>query len=108
MLMSMNCHIKLNSSMIERTTKSRINVELTAFWGNDDAGSTIKVSRRRWKQIQEGAEYSTSAWGWYEGKRFSVIWSFSDGKVTVFGDDGLDCVINLPVNQLMVETNSPL
>jgi hypothetical protein len=106
--MSVNCHIKLNSSMIEKATKSRINVELTAFWGNDDAGSTIKVSRRRWKQIQEGAEYSTSAWGWYEGKRFSVIWSFSDGKVTVFGDDGLDCVINLPVNQLMVETNSPL
>jgi hypothetical protein len=92
MLMIVNCHIKLNASMIERATKSRINVELTAFWGNDDAGSTVKVSRRRWKQIQEWAEYSTSAWGWYEGKRFSVIWKFSHEKVSVYGDDGLNCV----------------
>lgn len=42
--------------------KPTSHVELTAVWGNDDADSTIKVSQRRWKQIQEGAEFEASAW----------------------------------------------
>ncbi len=87
--------------------KPRIYVILTAVWGNDDADSTIKVSRRRWKEIQEGAEYETSAWSWYEGTRYRVTWIFSDGKVSVDGIDDRECVIGLPVDELIVETNLP-
>lgn len=93
--------------MRKKVTKPRIYVELTAVWGNDDAGSTIKVSRRRWEQIQDGAEYCTSAWSWYEGRRSSVVWHFSEGLVSVRGEDGLECVIRLPVAELIAQTNSP-
>ncbi|MFO0688361.1 MAG: hypothetical protein U0900_06620 [Myxococcota bacterium] len=91
----------------KKATNPRPYVSLTAFWGNDDAESTIKVSRRRWKEIQEGAEYGTSANSWYEGERFSVSWHFADGKVSVFGEDGMECVINRPVAALIVEVVSP-
>ena len=91
--------------MKDKATKSRICVELTAVWGNDDAESTIKVSRRRWKQIQDGADYDTSAWSWYEGRRYSVVWHFSEGEVSVYGEDGMDCVIDLPVEDLMAQIN---
>lgn len=89
--------------------KSTSHVELTAVWGNDDADSTIKVSQRRWKQVQEGAEYKTSAWGWYEGSKYRTAWRFSGGKVSVWmvggGDfDGMECVIGLPVEELIAQT----
>lgn len=32
-------------------------VELTAYWGNDDADSTIKVSIKKWEQIKSGAQF---------------------------------------------------
>lgn len=88
--------------MKKKATKARIYVELTAVWGNDDADSTIKVSRRRWKQIQDGAEYETSTWSWYEGKRYSVSWHFSGGEVSVYGEDGMECVVGLPAAELIV------
>lgn len=89
--------------MKKKATKPRTYVELTAVWGNDDADSTIKVSRRRWKQIQDGAEYDTSAWSWYEGKRYSVSWHFAKGEVSVYGGDGAEYVIELPVEELIVQ-----
>jgi hypothetical protein len=67
---------------------SRVCIELTAVWGNDDAESTIKVSRRMWAKIQNGAEYATSAWSWYEGKRYRVAWRFNSGNVSVDNADG--------------------
>lgn len=84
--------------------KPTSHVELTAVWGNDDADSTIKVSQRRWKQIQEGAEFETSAWSSYEGRRYSVAWHFSDGVVSVSGGDGRECVVDLPVEELIAQT----
>jgi hypothetical protein len=81
--------------MKKKATKPRIYVELTAVWGNDDADSAIKVSRRRWKQIQDGAEYETSTWSWYEGKRYAVSWHFSGGEVSVCGEDGMECVVGI-------------
>jgi hypothetical protein len=89
--------------MKKKATKPRIYVELTAVWGNDDADSAIKVSRRRWKQIQDGAEYETSTWSWYEGKRYSVSWHFSGGEVSVCGEDGMECVVGMPVAELIVQ-----
>lgn len=93
--------------MKKRSKKPRICVELTAVWGNDDADSTIKVSRRRWKEIQDGAEYDTSAWSYYEGRRYSVGWHFSGGEVSVFGEDGMECVVGLPVSELIAHINQP-
>lgn len=78
-------------------------VQLTSYWGNDDAESTIKVGPKKWKEIQEGAEYSTSAWGWYEGRRFSVFWRFSDGKYSIDGEDFSQCVLDSDVTELIVE-----
>ena len=98
--------------MKKESTKTRISVKLTAVWGNDDADSTIKVSRRRWKQIQEGAEYETSAWSWYEGSRYRVAWRFSDREVSVFvtgrGDfEGMECVVGLPIEELIIQMPTP-
>jgi hypothetical protein len=87
--------------MEKNSTKPRIFIHLIAFWGNDDVDATIKVSRRRWKAIQEGAEYVTSGSYWYEGKKFYATWSFAEGKVTITGDDGMECVINEPVGKLL-------
>jgi hypothetical protein len=89
--------------MKKKSTESRIYVGLSAVWGNDDADSTIKVSRRWWKQIQEGAEYDSSAWSWYEGRRYSVGWHFSDGTVSVNGEDGRQCIVDFPVTELIAQ-----
>ncbi len=86
--------------MKKRAKKPKVYVELTAVWGNDDAESTIKISRRRWESIRAGAEYQTSAWSWYEGKRDSVVWSFANGEVSIDGEDGMVCVIDQPVLEL--------
>lgn len=93
--------------MKKNAIRPRIYVELTAVWGNGDADSTIKVSRRRWEQIQDGAEYDTSAWSWYEGRRYSVGWHFSDGEVSVHGEDGRECVVGLPVTELIARITPP-
>ena len=45
----------------KKSKYSRIYVELTAIWGNDDVSSSIKISRRRWAAIHEGAEFQKSA-----------------------------------------------
>ena len=89
--------------MKNKSTKTRIYVELTAIWGNDDVDSTIKVSRRRWKQIQEGAEYAASAWSWYEGRRYSAEWHFTDGRVTINGEGGRQCIVDLSVTELFTQ-----
>jgi hypothetical protein len=48
-------------------------IQLTALWGNDDAESSILVSRRRWTAIQSGAEHTVDASSSYEGKRHKVV-----------------------------------
>lgn len=32
-------------------------VELTAYWGNEDVDSTIKVSAKKWEQIKAGVQF---------------------------------------------------
>ena len=93
--------------MAQKTGKPRPHIEITACWGSDDAESTTRISRRRWKAIQEGAEYETTADGWYEGSRVSVTWSFADGKVSIDGNDGMQCVVDLPISELIVHTSPP-
>lgn len=91
----------------KRAYKPRIYVHLTAVWGNGDADSTIKVSRRRWAQIQKGAEYTAGASSWYEGERASVGWHFLDAKVSINGPDGMECLIDHPVSDLIAEVVVP-
>ncbi len=91
-------------STIQKSPKGQPQVELLAYWGNDDAESTIKLSRRRWRDIQDGARYVTNAWGWYEGKRFSVVWHFADAEFTIDGDDGMQCIVDCPISELVVLT----
>jgi hypothetical protein len=80
----------------------RVYVEVTAYWGNDDAESSIKLSRRRWNAILNGDEYTKSTWSWYEGKRSPVTWSFLNGSVSLDGEDGMQCVLERPACDLIV------
>jgi hypothetical protein len=89
--------------MKKKSAKRRVYVQLIAVWGNEDADSDIKISRRRWQAIRAGGEDSASAWSWYEGRRDSVVWSFADGEVTIHRGDGSQCVDGLPVDELIVK-----
>jgi hypothetical protein len=82
-------------------TKPRVYVELTALWCNGDAESTVKMSRLRWDSIVAGAAYSTAAWSWYEGRRKAVEWSFTNGKVSIDGEDGMQCIVDMSVDELV-------
>lgn len=84
---------------IEVMTRTRI--ELTAVWGNEDAQSSILVSRRRWIAIQRGAVHTVDASSSYEGKRCKVVWRFANGQVSIDGVDGMACVVCLPVGELV-------
>ena len=92
--------------MKKKVKKSRVYVELTAVWGNDNAESTIKVSRRRWKSICAGAAYQTSALSWYEGQSDTVTWSFINGEVSIDGSDFAQYVRDRPVLELFVHEPS--
>ena len=80
-----------------------VSVTLTAYWGNDDASSTIRLSRKRWKAILEGAEHETTAWSHYEGSRSRVTWSFSNCTVSICSDDGMECMVGDPLSELVVD-----
>ncbi len=81
--------------------KPRPLVELVAVWGNGDADSTIKISRRQWKRIQGGESFEKSTWGFYEGTRFYVRWRFRSGRFSVFGNDG-EHILDEPIEDLIV------
>ena len=42
---------------MKKKATPRVYVQLTAVWGNDDADSTIRISRRRWKMIPNELQY---------------------------------------------------
>ena len=81
--------------------KPETSVRVTAMWGNDDAESTIHVSRRCWQQILDGGFYETDAWSWYEGSRTRASWCFDGGKLTISLDDGMECYFR--ASQLYVD-----
>ncbi len=37
----------------------------------------------------------------YEGKRYKVVWRFANGQVSIDGVDGMECVVGLPVGELV-------
>ncbi len=77
-------------------------VEVTAYWGADDADSTIKLRLEKWKEIKGGAKFAKKGLSYYEGQSYEVLWSFGAGKVTIDGEDGMQCVADLPVEELIV------
>ena len=84
-----------------KTTKPRVWVELNAYWCYADAGSSIKISRRRWKAIQAGAVYNVTTWYWYEGERHPAEWSFANGKFAIDGEDAAQRVVLSDVSELV-------
>lgn len=81
---------------------TKVFVEIKAYWGNDDAESTIKVSRRQWRAIEAGGSYQKNAWSYYEGRRHAVRWSFSRGQVNIDGEDAMQCIVDRPLDDLIV------
>lgn len=84
----------------KKSKYSRIYVELTAIWGNDDVSSSIKISRRRWAAIQEGAEFQKSTFAYYEGSKFSVSWEFINKEISIYAGDGIECFLEEPLSRL--------
>ena len=80
---------------------TRTHIQLTAVWGNDDAQSSVLVSRRRWTAIQSGAEYTVDAASFYEGKRYKVVWRFANRQVSIDGEDGMECVVGRSLSELV-------
>lgn len=82
-------------------------VELTAYWGNDDAAGTIKISAKKWEKIKAGAQFQKTAKSYYEGQGYDVTWSFANGVVSIDGEDGMQCVVDLPVEELILHHLKP-
>jgi hypothetical protein len=55
--------------------------------------------------FSDTAEYEASSTSWYEGMRYSNGWTFADAKVNIDGEDGMQCVVDLPVEELYVNTS---
>jgi hypothetical protein len=90
--------------LLSKNKYARAYVELTAFWGDSTAQSTIKVSPRRWELIKQGSKYLRPAWSYYEGRRYSVLWSVADGKVTIDGEDYRQHIVEEPVSELIIQS----
>lgn len=78
-------------------------IELTAHWGGGCATSSIKISPKQWEQIKQGGEYYKSTWGYYDGQRFSVSWTFENGLYSIDGDDSMQCIFDESIDQLVMD-----
>lgn len=77
-------------------------VELRAVWGNDDAESTIRITDEEWQELRAGAEEEFDAKSWYEGQKYEVLWRFADGRFSIYGEEGRECVLDCSVDELHV------
>jgi hypothetical protein len=75
-------------------------VELTAWWGNDDVDASVQVTQTEWEAIKNGGQFSAECTYCLEGEEYTAYWSFDNGHVTIDGDDGLQCVVGMPIEQL--------
>ena len=80
-------------------------LDVTAVWGNDDAESSIRINRGCWEKILQGVSYKQSGWAWYESKRFSVMWEFSDKTISISGRDSAQYLVDDPVVDLIVNVS---
>lgn len=85
-------------------------VSLTAWWGNNDASSSVIIPLSKWKKILDGMEFIKGGYAWYEGKRYHVTWVFNkqysqlgEGLFTINDDkDGGECVRDEPLSSIDV------
>lgn len=85
-------------------------VAIFVCWGNDDAESTLEVDEPIWNEICSGGTYEKRAWSYYEGARYRVVWRFENGMLNVVGlgkIDYMQCILDMPVDQLDVEVIDP-
>lgn len=78
-------------------------ISLTAWWGNDDVCATIQISQSDWESIQNGEYYEEDCSYFYEGEEYAVTWVFSNAEVSIHGDNGMECVCDLPIDSLQCE-----
>ena len=78
-------------------------IELTTFWGNDDADSTIVLENANWLKIQRGESLTFVSTSSYEGSEETVTWSFEGGYFSIHGDDGRQCICDEPIGSLIVK-----
>lgn len=86
-----------------KNNQPRVYVQIYTCWGNGDACSIIKMSRHRWNAILNGAKYEKSTYSYYEGVRYLVTWEFEASKVSIYGEDGMECLLEHPVEELNSE-----
>jgi len=95
--------LDLLSSIPVTTEPTSKEVSLTAYWGNDDASSTIALSQDKWMFIQFGGHHIEHAKSWYEGDSEDVIWTFSNRVVSIDGEDCRQCLVDAPICELYVD-----
>lgn len=78
-------------------------IELISYWGDGSGSSTIKISPKQWESIKQGGEFSKSTWGYADGKRFCVFWTFDNGLYSIDGDDGMQCVVEEAIDELVAD-----
>ena len=76
-------------------------MELTAYWGNDDVDSTIKLSKSDWEKIQCGIKFEVNSKTYYEGEEIEVHWIFNKKRFSIFGEDGAEYVSDESIENLI-------
>lgn len=75
---------------------------LTAYWGNDDVSATIRISKATWQSILNGGKHSAECKYHYEGSSYTADWFFNKRLVNIYGSDGRDCVLDMPIEELII------
>ena len=78
-------------------------VKVTAFWGNDDAESTVELSREAWERVKRGGRHVIVGQSAYEGRSESVAWSFEDRCIWINGNEGAQHINGDSIESLVVE-----
>ena len=80
----------------------KVYVEISEFWADGCAISTLKISRRTWSKILAGERYEKSVSAYYDGARSTVDWIFENRKLSIIGDDSTYHVENYGVDYLSI------
>jgi hypothetical protein len=81
----------------------KVYVEISEFWGDGCAISTIKISRRTWSKILAGERYEKSVSAYFDGALSTVEWIFENCKLSIIGDDLTYHIEDQKVEELTTE-----
>lgn len=76
---------------------------LKAYWGNDDAESTLTLSSDEWEPVNRGERLEKTATAIHEGVEETVTWVIQDREVTIIGGDASQKMLAWPLNELIVD-----